>query len=956
MALIADKVLQSTVSVSLFAGQSKLHPRGRSLPRRSHCPVTRKTGVAYSVQSPLRTSEPLTTVRPVDNGSASPASKNGAASAPVRLHAYVTIRKKRRPSDEERRVEMMDVLADRLGQKITLQLVSVDVDPEGGIKKSEVSSIVDWVEKSSVVADKVQYTAEFNLEKGFGLPGAIIINNTHQSEFFLESISLFGHSSGAVHFPTHSWVHAERNNPVPRTFFSNKEYLPSLTPKGLQQLREEDLKTFRGDGKGERKDWVNIYDYDIYNDLDDVDTDIKLSRPILGGSEEFPYPRRTRTGRCPTQADPSRESRVSGNYSPYVPRDEQFEPIKQESYTTAQLKGLVQMKFPGLRESLLGSPDEFDSFEDIDRLYCEGITITKRRRPTADGVEPPQLQRTVEVALRDVVKTVEDVVDTVKDWPMFGVIPDPIKQFVVEATRQPTTILRYPCPKLLTLDRYAWMRDDEFGRQALVGINPTAIQLLEVFPPVSSLDDVELYGPKESDIKAYHIEGRMEGYSIERALEEKKLYILDYHDVFLPYIERINSQQGRKGYASRTIFFLTQMGTPSPLVIELSLPRYNTPGHPTRQVFVPGQNPTQYWMWKHAKAHVSCNDAGYHQLVSHWLKTHASVEPYVIATNRQLSPLHPVFKLLHPHFRYTLEINSAARQRLISSGGVIEQVFLPGEYSMEMSSKVYGSKWRFDEQGLPQDLIARGVAEEDSNSEMGLKLHIDDYPFAMDGLLVWSTIKSWVTDYVSIYYKNPETIQQDKELQSWWEEIRVRGHADKKDEDWWPQLETEQDLIDILTTMMWITSGLHAAVNFGQYDYTGYMPNRPTLMRRHIPQPNTPEYEEFLANPQEFFLKSVPSQLQSVQLMAVVESLSTHSLDEEYLGSDTLPNWFGCPEAAAAYKRFQERILEVDRKIQDRNEDRDLRNRTGAVLPYELLRPWSKPGVTGQGIPNSISI
>lgn len=252
---------------------------------------------------------------------------------------------------------------------------------------------------------------------------------------------------------------------------------------------------------------------------------------------------------------------------------------------------------------------------------------------------------------------------------------------------------------------------------------------------------------------------------------------------------------------------------------------------------------------------------------------------------------------------------------------------------------------------------SRGMAVEDQTSPTGLKLLIEDYPFANDGLVVWAAIESWVSDYISIYYKSSTSIQEDSELQKWWEEIRTCGHADKKDEKWWPVLDTEQDLVRILTTIMWVVSGLHAAVNFGQFDYAGYVPNKPTLMRRHIPKPSTPEYQEFLANPQLFFLSSLPSQVQSTVLMAVVESLSTHSPDEEYLGSDTYPEWFGCPEAAAAFKLFQERMIASEVEIHKKNANPQLRNRNGAgILPYKLLLPWSTPGITGQGIPNSISI
>jgi len=98
------------------------------------------------------------------------------------------------------------------------------------------------------------------------------------------------------------------------------------------------------------------------------------------------------------------------------------------------------------------------------------------------------------------------------------------------------------------------------------------------------------------------------------------------------------------------------------------------------------------------------------------LRTHCVTEPYVIATNRQLSELHPIYKLLHPHFRYTMEINAIAREALINADGTIESSFAPGKYSIEISSAAYALEWRFDKQALPADLVSRYSCYQTSNT------------------------------------------------------------------------------------------------------------------------------------------------------------------------------------------------------------------------------------------------
>lgn len=91
------------------------------------------------------------------------------------------------------------------------------------------------------------------------------------------------------------------------------------------------------------------------------------------------------------------------------------------------------------------------------------------------------------------------------------------------------------------------------------------------------------------------------------------------------------------------------------------------------------------------------------------LRTHACMEPFIIAAHRQLSVMHPVFKLLKPHLKYTLQINALAREALINEGGIIESDFSPAKYSTEIISAAYRDWWRFDMEALPADLVRRFV-------------------------------------------------------------------------------------------------------------------------------------------------------------------------------------------------------------------------------------------------------
>ncbi|XP_008231380.1 PREDICTED: linoleate 13S-lipoxygenase 2-1, chloroplastic-like [Prunus mume] len=726
----------------------------------------------------------------------------------------------------------LDEITDLLGKTLLLELVSAELDPKTGLEKDRIKG---YAHKASHKDDEVIYESNFTIPAGFGAVGAIEVENEYHNEIFIKTIDLQGFPNGSVNVPCNSWVQPKFDNPQKRIFFTNKSYIPSETPSGLKRLRELELENLRGNGEGERKTSDRIYDYDTYNDLGDPDSKDELARPVLG-SKEHPYPRRCRTGRPRTKKDPLSEQRSS---SVYVPRDEAFAEVKQLTFSAKTLKSVLHALLPSLETALLNPELGFPYFTAIDSLFNEGVTLPKPKTSGFFQTIIPRLVKTITAGGDD--------------------------------------LLLFETPEIIDRDKFAWFRDEEFSRQTLAGLNPYSIELVTEWPLKSKLDP-EIYGPPESLITTELVEKEIKGcMTVDEALKRKKMFILDYHDLYMPYVNKVREIEGTTLYGSRTLLFLTEDGTLRPVAIELTRPPVGDKPQ-WKQVFTPTWDATGCWLWRLAKAHVCAHDAGYHQLVIHWLRTHCATEPYIIAANRQLSAMHPIYRLLHPHFRYTMEINALARESLINAGGIIEGCFSPEKYSIELSSAAYEQLWRFDMEALPADLIRRGMAVEDPTAEHGLKLTIEDYPFANDGLILWDAIKEWVGDYVNHYYPDPTLVESDTELQGWWTEVRTKGHADKKDEPWWPALKTPENLIHILTTIIWVTAGHHAAVNFGQYMYAGYF-------------------------------------------------------------------------------RFNGNLKRLEGIIDERNTNLKLKNRVGAgVVPYELLKPFSTPGVTGMGVPNSISI
>ena len=188
---------------------------------------------------------------------------------------------------------------------------------------------------------------------------------------------------------------------------------------------------------------------------------------------------------------------------------------------------------------------------------------------------------------------------------------------------------------------------------------------------------------------------------------------------------------------------------------------------------------------------------------------------------RNLPDAHPVFKLLRPHFRYTIAINTRARANLINDGGIIDIAFaIGGEGRRELMRRagiVYDVNWS----NIPKNVKDRGV--DDPNLLPG-------YQYRDDGLKVWQAIQDYVEGIIDMFYKSDQDVSSDTEVQSWAGDTYQNGfpsHGGLQGHGFPQMIQTKQKLVEICTLIIFSGSAQHAAINFLQYDIYSYIPNAP---------------------------------------------------------------------------------------------------------------------------------
>nr|KAF6305123.1 hypothetical protein mPipKuh1_000602 [Pipistrellus kuhlii] len=423
-----------------------------------------------------------------------------------------------------------------------------------------------------------------------------------------------------------------------------------------------------------------------------------------------------------------------------------------------------------------------------------------------------------------------------------------------------------------------WQEDELFGYQFLNGSQPHAA---ETAPP---LCPSRLVLPSEmEELQA----------QLEKELQNGSLFEADF--ILLDGILG-NVIQGEKQYLAVPLVMLKMepSGKLLPMVIQIQPP---SPSCPTPPLFLPSDPPL---VWLLVKMWVRSSDSQLHELQYHLLSTHLLGEVIAVATMRCLPGLHPVFKLLIPHTRYTLDINTRARNQLVSEGGLFDKVL-----HQAMAKLTY-----------------RSLCPPDDLADWGL-LGIPSALYAHDAFQLWEITARYVEGIIHLFYHGDDVVRGDPELQAWCQEITEVGLCQAQDRGFPVSFQSRAQLCHFFTMCIFTCSAQHAAVNMGQFDWYAWVPNAPSSMRM---APTTTKKDVTM----DTVMGSLPNVWQTSLQMLATWLVSRSSLDMVPLGHHK-EEYFSGPEPKAILRQFQADLDNLEREIEAQNEQLD--------LPYEYLKP-----------------
>ncbi|KAJ3011219.1 UNVERIFIED_CONTAM: hypothetical protein HDU68_001776 [Siphonaria sp. JEL0065] len=453
----------------------------------------------------------------------------------------------------------------------------------------------------------------------------------------------------------------------------------------------------------------------------------------------------------------------------------------------------------------------------------------------------------------------------------------------------------------------SWRNDDVFAAQILSGVNPVQICALprSATFPLLCLPDTTI----QELAKVSYLVGKDIAIEIKRG----HFSYVDFDQLLGPFVERINGGGDTAGadgstkkpdgfIAAPAALFWHDVEGGKILPIAIRVVKNGDTFYPPATGEIRDSVINQ---WTLAKMWFGLADANTHQLSTHLLRTHLVMETFDLAMTRHLSPHHPIFKILKPHFMGTMKINAAARETLIAT---VSAIFSLGEASLDFVRHAYKS-WNFIDSSPLRDLEKRGFT---GNQESGSSLDSPgQYPWAEDSRDLYSVIEKYVDEYICVYYDSDAAVASDYELQSW---IKEADEFNGKDKGVPKSIYTRAALQEVICILIWTSTAQHSSVNFPQFDYAGYVPNRPTKSHRPPLQSREQVIDE------KYLVESLPTVSEAVKVIGIVELLSTYPANQKFLGQH-IQN-LSVPlrkKEEAVYANFSTNLKEYESRVNERN-------------------------------------
>ncbi|KAI9525624.1 hypothetical protein NQZ68_006173 [Dissostichus eleginoides] len=447
------------------------------------------------------------------------------------------------------------------------------------------------------------------------------------------------------------------------------------------------------------------------------------------------------------------------------------------------------------------------------------------------------------------------------------------------------------CNKTTDISEYVekhWRDDAFFGYQYLNGVNPILIQRCTVLPKNFPVTDDMLF-----------LRG---GKSLTKEMRDGNIFLCDYKRLDGLKANVIN---GKQQYLMAPLVLLHK--TPDDKLMPIAIQLKQTPAD-DNPIFFPTDSE---YDWLTAKIFVRSADFSEHQLNVHLLRTHLLAEVFAVSLLRNVPMVHPLYKLLIPHTRYTLQINFLARLLLISPSGVFTQFASSGGEAMITILKRSLSSMTYRSLCMPEDIAERGMED------------VPNYYYRNDGLMVWDIIQRFVKGVLGHYYKSDAEVSQDSELQHWIQDIFEHGFLSQANTGIPQRLSSVAELVKFVTMVIFTGSGQHSAVNSGQFDYGGWMPNNPISLQ--LPPPSTKGKTS-----EATMLNTFPDVNTTVQGMSTMWLLSKQSSDFVCLG--VYPEEHFCEEVPCKLiSNFQGELEILSTVIKTRNK--------GLEVPYTYMDP-----------------